>query len=336
MASPTHPIRVPLAGMSVWFLLLPLCGVAAGPVDPAKGPETLKTPPDLTATLFASEPMLSSPSDIDVDARGRVWVCEVMNYRDKQQTRKEGDRILVLEDTNGDGRADQQTVFYQGLDVNSALGICVIGEGAGRKVIVSCAPNIFIFHDDNGDLVADRKESLFTKTGQPQHDHSVHAFSVGPDGRWYFNFGNYGHSVHDKDGKPVVDLAGNTVNDSGKPYRQGMAFRCRPDGSDFEVLGHNFRNNYEVAVDSFGSLWQSDNDDDGNRGVRINWLMEYGNYGYVDERNGQGWQVPRTNLEAEIPRRHWHQNDPGVVPNLLLTGAGSPAGICVYEGSLLP
>ncbi len=338
MASPTHPIRVSLAGMSVWFLLLLLCGVAvaAGPVEPAKGPETLKTPADLTATLFASEPMLSSPSDIDVDARGRVWVCEVMNYRGKQQTRKEGDRILVLEDTNGDGRADQQTVFYQGLDVNSALGICVIGEGAGRKVIVSCAPNIFIFHDDNGDLVADRKESLFTKTGQPQHDHSVHAFSVGPDGRWYFNFGNTGNSVHDKDGKPVVDLAGNTVNDSGKPYRQGMAFRCRPDGSDFEVLGHNFRNNYEIAVDSFGSLWQSDNDDDGNRGVRINWVMEYGNYGYVDERNGQGWQVPRTNLEAEIPRRHWHQNDPGVVPNLLLTGAGSPAGICVYEGSLLP
>ncbi|MEI6504678.1 MAG: PVC-type heme-binding CxxCH protein [Planctomycetota bacterium] len=311
-------------------------GRAARAVEPADGPGMLVVPAGLSATLFAAEPMLSSPADIDVDAKGRVWVCEVMNYRGKKETRAAGDRILVLEDTDGDGRADRQHVFYQGRDVDSALGICVIGEGPGRKVIVSCAPNVIVFHDDDGDLKADRQESLFTKTGEPQHDHSVHAFVVGPDGRWYFNFGNYGKAVHDKDGTAVTDRFGNVVNNAGTPYRQGMVFRCQPDGSDFEVLGHNFRNNYEVAVDSFGGLWQSDNDDDGYRGVRINWVMEYGNYGYVDERTGAGWQVPRTNIEADIPRRHWHANDPGVVPNLLQTGGGSPTGICVYEGTLLP
>jgi putative membrane-bound dehydrogenase-like protein len=309
---------------------------AGGAVAPADGPATLVVPEELEATLFAAEPLLSSPSDIDIDASGRVWVCEVTNYRGRKDTRPDGDRILVLEDTDGDGVADTSKVFYQGRDVDSALGICVIGDGPGRKVIVSCAPDVFVFHDDDGDLVADRKESLFTKTGDPQHDHSVHAFSVGPDGRWYFNFGNTGHAVHDSQGKPVVDRMGNVVNDSGKPYRQGMVFRCRPDGTDFEVLGNNFRNNYEVAVDSYGALWQSDNDDDGNQGVRINFVMEGGNYGYVDERTGAGWQVPRTNLEAEVPKRHWHLNDPGVVPNLLQTGAGSPTGICVYEGTLLP
>ena len=317
-------------------VLRPKPAQAGGPVAPADGPATLEVPEELAATLFAAEPLLSSPSDIDIDASGRVWVCEVTNYRGRKDTRPDGDRILVLEDTDGDGVADTSQVFYQGRDVDSALGICVIGDGPGRKVIVSCAPDVFIFHDDDGDLVADRKESLFTKTGDPQHDHSVHAFSVGPDGRWYFNFGNTGHAVHDKAGKPVVDRMGNVVNDSGKPYRQGMVFRCRPDGTDFEVLGNNFRNNYEVAVDSYGTLWQSDNDDDGNQGVRINFVMEGGNYGYVDERTGAGWQVPRTNLEAEVPQRHWHLNDPGVVPNLLQTGAGSPTGICVYEGSLLP
>ena len=309
---------------------------AGGPVEAADGPGTLVVPEGLEATLFAAEPLLTSPADIDVDASGRVWVCEVTNYRGKKDHRPDGDRILVLEDTDGDGRAEKSTVFHQGRDVDSALGICVIGDGAGRKVIVSCAPNVWVFHDDDGDLVADRKEALFTRTGDPQHDHSVHAFSVGPDGRYYFNFGNTGHAVHDARGEPVVDILGNVVNDSGNPYRQGMVFRCNPDGSAFEVLGHNFRNNYEVAVDSFGTLWQSDNDDDGNRGVRINFVMEGGNYGYVDERTGAGWQVPRTNLEEEIPLRHWHQNDPGVVPNLLLTGAGSPTGICVYEGTLLP
>ncbi|NBW95296.1 MAG: dehydrogenase, partial [Planctomycetia bacterium] len=310
--------------------------VHEGPVEPPEAAATLGVPGDLEATLFAAEPLLSSPSDIDVDSKGRVWVCEVTNYRGKKDTRPDGDRILVLEDTDGDGTADKQTVFHQGRDVDSALGICVIGEGAGRKVIVSCAPNVFIFHDDDGDLKADRTESLFTKTGIPQHDHSVHAFVVGPDGRWYFNFGNTGKAVHDKDGTPVSDRFGNVVNDSGKPYRQGMVFRCKPDGTDLEVLGHNFRNNYEVAVDSYGTLWQSDNDDDGNKGVRINYVMEYGNFGYVDERTGAGWKVPRTNLEATVPLQHWHQNDPGVVPNLLLTGGGSPTGICVYEGTLLP
>ena len=57
-----------------------------------------------------------------------------------------------------------------------------------------------------------------------------------------------------------------------------MVFRCDPDGSNVESLAHNFRNNYEVAVDSYGTMWQSDNDDDGNRGVRINYVMDYGNY----------------------------------------------------------
>jgi len=323
-------------GLLAWSCVVVIAVASAAPALPADGIAGLKIGDGLEATLFAAEPLLSSPTNIDVDAKGRVWVCEVLNYRAKKDTRPEGDRILVLEDTDGDGKADKRTVFHQGRDVDSALGICVIGEGRGRKVIVSCAPNVFIFHDDDGDLVSDRKELLFTKIGAPQHDHSTHAFVVGPDGRLYFNYGNTGNAVHDRDGAPVTDRFGNVVDASGKPYRQGMVFRCRPDGSDFEVLGHNFRNNYEVAVDSFGSLWQSDNDDDGNRGVRINWVMEFGNYGYVDERTGGSWKSPRVNIEAETPLRHWHQNDPGVVPNLLQTGGGSPTGICVYEGNLLP
>ncbi|MEX1098453.1 MAG: PVC-type heme-binding CxxCH protein [Planctomycetales bacterium] len=286
----------------------------------------------LEATLFAGEPMLLNPTNIDIDHRGRVWVCEVVNYRGRNGTRPEGDRILILEDTDGDGQADKRTVYYQGRDVDSAMGVCVLGN----KVIVSCSPNVFVFTDEDGDDKPDKKELLFTKTGAAQHDHSAHAFVFGPDGKLYWNFGNTGRAVHDKDGKLVVDRAGNEVVDNGKPYRGGMVFRCDLDGSNFEVLAHNFRNNYEVAVDSFGNIWQSDNDDDGNRGVRINFVMEYGNYGYLDEKTGAGWRSPRTNLEEDIPSRHWHQNDPGVVPNLLHTGAGSPCGICVYEGTLLP
>lgn len=310
-----------------------------GSRDPQDAVKGLDVAEGLEATLFASEASgLLSPSDIDVDHLGRVWVCEVVNYRHRKGERKQGDRILILEDTDGDGVSDKQTVFFQGPEVDSALGIGVFPtpSGKGTRAIVSCAPHVWIFTDEDGDLKADKKELLFTNVGDPQHDHSTHAFIFGPDGKLYWNVGNTGHRVCDKDGKPIIDLAGNEVNDSGKPYRQGMVFRCNVDGSQFEVLGHNFRNNYEVTVDSFGSLWQSDNDDDGNKGVRINYVMEFGNFGYVDEITGAGWRTPRTNLEAEIPLQHWHLNDPGVIPNLVQTGAGSPTGICFYEGTLLP
>ena len=290
----------------------------------------------LQATLFASEPMIGNPTNIDIDARGRVWMCEAFNYRPQlnpdNPQRDEGDRILILEDTNGDGVADTSKVFYQGTDVNAALGIAVLGN----KVIVSCSPNVFVFTDTDGDDKPDSKEVLFSHVGGEQHDHAIHSFTFGPDGKLYFNFGNAGEQLFDKNGAPLKDKAGNLVNGKGTPYRQGMVFRVNPDGSELEVLAHNFRNNYEAAIDAFGTIWQSDNDDDGNQGTRINYVMEFGNYGYTDEMTGAGWRARRTNMEPEIPKRHWHQNDPGSIPNLLFTGAGSPSGMIVYEGNLLP
>ena len=59
----------------------------------------------LEAKVFAAEPMLLSPSNIDVDHRGRIWVCEVVNYRGRNGPRKERDRILIHEDTDKDGYA---------------------------------------------------------------------------------------------------------------------------------------------------------------------------------------------------------------------------------------
>ncbi|MBO0930080.1 PVC-type heme-binding CxxCH protein [Fibrella aquatilis] len=302
--------------------------------DPKNAVASLQVAPDLHATLFAAEPMLKNPTNIDVDARGRVWVCEAYNYRpaiNGNPTHTEGDRVVILEDQNGDGTADVSKVFYQGPELQSPLGIWV----QGNKAIVSDSPNVWVFTDTDGDDKADKKEILFTGLSGDQHDHGMHAFVFGPDGKWYFNFGNEGRQIQDKNGKPIFDRNTGKAIDKNS-YRQGMVFRCNPDGSEMEVLGQNFRNNFEVAIDSYGTLWQSDNDDDGNKGVRINYVMEYGNYGYTDEMTGAGWSANRTNLEKTIPQRHWHLNDPGVVPNLLQTGAGSPTGIIVYEGSLLP
>jgi putative membrane-bound dehydrogenase-like protein len=289
--------------------------------------------PSLKIQTMATEPTLINPTNIDVDERGRVWVTEAYNYRFKinnNNPRTDGDRILILEDKDGDGLLESSKVFYQGPEINAPLGISVLGN----KVIISQSPYVWIFHDDNGDDKADRKEILFQGIGGEQHDHGMHSFTFGPDGKLYFNFGNSGQTLKDKNNQVVLDQDGDEIGP--EKYREGMVFRSDQDGSNVECLGHNFRNNFELAVDSYGTIWQSDNDDDGNRGVRINYVMDYGNYGYKDELTGAGWQAKRTNLEDSIPLRHWHLNDPGVVPNLLQTGAGSPTGILLYEGSLLP
>ena len=330
-------------------------GPAAASADMAK----MTAAAGLEATLFASEPMVVNPADMDVDERGRVWITEGANYRlamhkDWGIIRSGGDRIVILEDSSRDGKADKQTVFYQDMTVNTALGICVLGN----RAMVSASPYVFVLTDTDSDGKADQREVLFQDSVKNDHDHSMHAFVFGPDGKLYFNHGNEVRELRRPKGgilsvplhgpvpqfesEAVMDLAGNEVKGHGKPYRQGMAFRCNLDGTELETVGWNFRNNYELAVDSFGTIWQSDNDDDGNRGVRINFVMEFGNYGYVDEMSGaswgDGWKKAQAKgaSEDERPLYHFHQYDPGVVPNLLQTGNGSPTGIAIYEGKLLP
>ena len=351
-----HLARRSFLASAVVVLALAAHGDAtrSGPGNAKAQLAKMKVADGLEVGLFGLEPMVVNPADMDVDHRGRVWVTEGANYRSSFQKwgvlRPDGDRIQILEDTDGDGVADKAKTFYQDLSINTALGICVLGN----KVIVSSAPYIFVLTDTDGDDVADKRELLFTTdVGQADHDHAAHAFVFGPDGKLYFNCGNAGRvlrrpaqkdlPLHGKltkeqieGGTLVKDASGREISDKGRPYRQGMAFRCDVDGSNVEVLGHNFRNNYELAVDSFGTVWQSDNDDDGNQGVRINYVMEGGNFGYSDEMTGAGWGQKRTGWESEVPKRHWHLNDPGVVPNFVQTGAGAPTGIAVYEGDLLP
>ena len=160
-------------------------------------------PDDLEATLWAEAPMLYNPTNMDIDAQGRVWLTEAVNYRnfnnkpDQKLTFNEGDRVMILEDTDGDGKADKSKVFVQDKDLVAPLGIGVIGN----KVVVSCAPNIIIYTDENGDDKPDKKEIFLTGFGGLDHDHSLHSLTAGPDGRWHFNTGNAGpQNVKDKSG----------------------------------------------------------------------------------------------------------------------------------------
>src|ERR1041385_3853454 len=204
-----------------------------GPEAARAGVTNFNVAEGLQLSLFASEPMVRNPTDVDVDSNGRVWITEGVNYRSSFQKwgvlQKEGDRIVILEDTNGDGVADKETVFYQDPSINAALGICVLGD----KVIVSSSPHVFVLIDTDGDGKADKRELLFTGIGGRDHDHGVHAFVFGPDGKLYFTMGNAGKQLdyptqkdvplHGVIGqvpmRPVIDLEGKEVNSQGKPYR---------------------------------------------------------------------------------------------------------------------
>ncbi len=320
--------------LSAFLLALPggICFAQGDRLSPPQALAAFTVADGLQVTTFAADPGIVSISNLDVDHRGRVWACECVNYRGNRGKRPEGDRILILEDLTGDGVSDKTTVFYQGTDIDIAMGLCVLGN----KAIVAASPHILLLEDTDRDDVADKKTVLLTSDAEFQHDHSLHSFVFGPDGRFYGNFGNTGRRLKDAAGRTIVDRAGHKIEDGGKPYHGGMVFRCDRDFANFEVLGHNFRNNYEATIDSFGRVWQSDNDDDGNLAVRLNYILEGGNYGYLDELTGERWKAPRIGAHPFRGKAHWHQNDPGAVPNVIETGNGAPAGVTVYEGDLLP
>lgn len=285
---------------------------------PDEALKRFKTADDVEVRLFAAEPMLVNPACFDIDERGRVWVAEGVNYRRwagprspdrpffRTPHRPEGDRIVVLEDTDGDGRADASKVFYQGLDLQGPMGIAVIGN----KVWIAQSPDLWTI-EIKPDGTAGKKETVLTGFRGLNGDHSLHSSYVGPDGKFYHCLGDNGGDVLFPDGRRLkVD---------GKEAVGGVIFRTNLDLTGFELLAQNHRNQVECASDAFGNIWVTDNDHDGRQWVRFHWAMEGGDF---------GWFGPKGS--------HWRMEQPGIVPILMRTGTGSPAGLCVYEGTLLP
>lgn len=315
-------------------------------------------PDGFEVTLWANSPLFYNPTNMDVDAQGRVWVAEGRNYRIFRNEGKgfkqvpEGDRIMVLTDSNGDGKADKSHVFVQDPELIAPLGVAVIDN----QVVVSQPPNLLVYTDVNRDAVfdakVDKKEALLTGFGGQDHDHSLHAVTTGPSGQWYFNAGNAGsHIVTDKDGwtlrvgsvykggAPSVTDEG--PNQGGKPglksddghiYVGAVVMRINPDGTGLRVVGHNMRNSYEETVNSFGDVYQNDNDDP--PACRTTWLMEYGNLGFASDDGARKWQTERRPGQA-APIAEWRQEDPGTIPAGDVYGNGSPTGICFYENGAL-
>lgn len=330
------------------FAAIVLC--AFGPLPVGDGPKDLGAdftlPEGLSVTLWAEAPMFFNPTAIDTDARGRIWVAEAVNYRkwrgrNPGLSHPDGDRIVILEDSDGDGAADRSSVFAQDKDLVAPLGLCVLDES---RVLVSCSPNAFVYTDTDGDGRADKRELFLTGFGGPDHDHGLHSFVIGPDGRYYVAAGNAGpHLVRDADGfmlrsgslyndggEVLADNKPGLISDDGRLWTGGLILRLDADGGGLSVRAHNFRNNYEVAVDAFGDLYTSDNDDDGSQACRALWVLPRSNNGYFSADGSRFWGADRRPGQ-ELRRAHWHQDDPGVAPMGCILGAGGPTGVAVIE-----
>ncbi|MGL4462363.1 MAG: PVC-type heme-binding CxxCH protein, partial [Planctomycetia bacterium] len=278
--------------------------------------------------LWAAEPMVENPTNIDVDSRGRVWVTEGVNYRLWRNTAMKpapgADRVKVLEDTDGDGKADKVTVFAENITpVPMGIAVQEVWQGgklAKTRVFVGNSPSILVFEDTDGDLKADSRKEFLTGFGGVDHDHGVHGMTFGPDGKLYFTQGDGSYAAA-KDEKIPMHTTFKVKDADGRWLQStelGTVLRVDLDGKNLELLARRLRNDYETAVNSFGDVFVSDNDDDGNRGSRMVWILDGANYGY------------------RTTSRHWAEEVPGVMPKLAGTGNGSPCGILVYEGNLLP
>ncbi|HRE84109.1 MAG TPA: c-type cytochrome [Opitutaceae bacterium] len=316
-------------------------------------PDMFSLPDEFEVKLWAKSPLFRQPTNMDIDVAGRIWVTEAFNYRRHQGKDPAGDRVMVLQDTDGDGVADSSHVFVQEPELLAPLGIAVIDN----KIIVSCAPHLIIYTDVDRDLkfdpTVDTREVLLTGFDGRNHDHSLHSVTQGPDGKWYFNHGNAGAMFMDRSGRtfrvgsiydPVKSGGGTPVfgarppdysgakSDDGHVYVGGAAFRMNPDGTQVEPIGYNFRNSYEQSVTSFGDVFHNDNDDP--PAARTSFLMEYGNLGFTSRDGKRAWRADQRPGQS-IQVAEWRQDDPGIIPAGDVYGNGAPTGIVTYEGDEL-
>jgi putative membrane-bound dehydrogenase-like protein len=305
-------------------------------------------PDDLEVTVWASTPMVFNPTNMDIDHAGRIWVAEGVNYRRHKGRRKGGDRIAVLQDTDGDGKADSSHTFVQEPALVAPLGVAVFDN----TIYVSQPPDLLVYTDVNRDLkfdpAVDHREVLLTGFNARNHDHSLHSVTAGPDGKLYFNNGNCGAVFKDRDGKQFnmgssyrggggewfVDHQGvaGEPSDDGHVWSAGFTARMNEDGTGVEIIGHGYRNSYEQTVTSMGDVFQNDNDDP--PASRTSYLLEYGHAGYFTRDHLRHF---RTEMRPgqDYGRAHWRQDDPGTMDAGDIYGGGAPTGITFYENGAL-
>ena len=149
--------------------------------DVQKELASFKVADGFEVTLWAAEPLVAKPIQMNWDADGRLWVVSSTAYPHLKTGEEANDKIFVIEDTDGDGKADKTTIFAEGLLTPTGI---LPGDGG---VYVANSTEILHFSDTDGDGKADKKRRILHGFGTGDAHHLIHTFRWGPEGKMYFN-----------------------------------------------------------------------------------------------------------------------------------------------------
>ena len=259
----------------------------------------LRIAPGFHITLFADHTLANDIYAMTLDSKGRVVVTS------------QG-WIKILEDRNGDGKADEATLFAT--TRTGGMGMCF----DGNDLLFSGDNGLWRFRDADGDGKADGPPELITKYVFGEHGH--HAMRKGPDGFWYLIGGN-------EMGIGAVKLT-DPAQSPVKSPTWGSIVRYSPDFKQVEVIAHGFRNPYDFDFNPAGDLFTYDSDCE--RDYFLPWYTPTRIY-HVGYAQDHGWRQP-SHLRSFAKRDYF----PDVVDMLWPIGRGSPTGVVCYRHTAFP
>ena len=302
------------------FILAALVQGQGAPVPPEEAPRRMTLPDGFRATLFAGEPDVVQPMAFTIDDRGRLWVVESFCYPNWSKPGEPGkDRILIFEDSDGDGRFDSRKVFAEKLANVSGLAL-------GFGGVWLCATPYFLFLPDrDGDDRPDAAPEVMLDGWDLKAKHNVFTKPVwGPDG-WLY--GCNGILSNSKVGKP------------GAPDAERVSFNCgvwrfHPVRRAFEAVAHGTTNPWGIDWDDWGQMFIT------NCVIKHVWHVVPG--AHFERMFGQDVTAP--NLYGLIPsiadHLHWAggkwQDARGQEKHSEFGGGHAHVGAMVYLGDNWP
>ncbi|HRI16167.1 MAG TPA: PQQ-dependent sugar dehydrogenase [Verrucomicrobiota bacterium] len=320
--------------------------------EAAAGTKKFQLLPGLKLDVWAAEPQLSNGVALSFDGKGRAFIAEThrygvsvfditqhtnwllndMSFRNVDDRvafltnqfatnlsllTKDSELVRVVEDRDGDGKADFSAVFAEGFN-SPADGTAAGVLATGTNVYFGNIPNLWRFPFSPENQKPDNLTTYLLASGFGVHigvtGHDLHGLIKGPDGRIYLSFGDRGCVLTNREGV-VINLPDT-----------GGVLRCEPDGANLEVFCYGLRNPQELAFDDFGNLWTVDNDTAGADDCRVLHLVEGADY---------GWRTSYQHMEGFGPwvqEELWKGGKDGILPPAGVVSQG-PSGLAFYPGT---